>query len=625
MTNIPGERQGNGFQPKRRLGRRLAIILLPLVLLPMVIMGAVAYLRAQSTLRHEAVGQMTFATQGQATTLDEWAASREQYLFVTTQRSTLQNHIVTLLENPEDPEAQASLQEELKVMSTQRGQKLFGEVALVERSSGEIIASTNSDHVGKTVQSIAESPPQDIQTTPIYDDQVLSPGSVAFITISPIRLEGEGGFNHYMIGVNSGAQVVQLLEDLQVFWQRQGIYRVERGKTFLVLSPDIVLELPRYATTLEAQSDTDHPVHSTETTSASGTLEYVNVEGEQVLGSYQWIPGWGMAVVVELPTSDIFAGIEDLAPFMGILIFVAVIVVLSAVIFTTNRMLNPLTTLADFANRISRGEWLYRVPEDREDELGALAASLNRMAEELGVLYQSLETRVEERTRQVRTASEVARAIISIPNLDDLLRQAVTLIKEQFGYDYVAIYLLDKEGRKAELCEYTGEIGDAREPEENIVEVGSATLIGWVTENIKPQVVSPDSDESGEYTDELLPGAQSEAAIPLQVAGNALGALDVQCASADAFKAEDLRVLQALADQLSAAIENARLAQVSTNAAERARIVSEITSQLSGLLEPEQVLHRAAQSLHHALGDAEIVVKLVQPEDETTSSDGNGR
>lgn len=136
----------------------------------------------------------------------------------------------------------------------------------------------------------------------------------------------------------------------------------------------------------------------------------------------------------------------------------------------------------------------------------------------------------------------------------------------------------------------------------------------------KAKIIAEDSQDQNEYSDELLTGALSEAAIPLQIAGQPLGALDVQSVHKNAFKKEELEVLQTLADQLSAAIENARLAQESANAAERARLVSEITSQLSGLMDPQLVLQTATQALHRALGGAEIIVKLTTPEDESESS-----
>ena len=107
-----------------------------------------------------------------------------------------------------------------------------------------------------------------------------------------------------------------------------------------------------------------------------------------------------------------------------------------------------------------------------------------------------------------------------------------------------------------------------------------------------------------------MKSTRSELAIPLQTSGRVLGALDVQSRRPDAFRQQDVETLQTLADQLSAAILNARLAQVSAVAAERARLVSEVTSELSGPLEIDEVLERAARAIQRGLGNPEVMIRF---------------
>jgi nitrate/nitrite-specific signal transduction histidine kinase len=372
----------------------------------------------------------------------------------------------------------------------------------------------------------------------------------------------------------------------------------------------VILSLAQYATEPEAKTGQTHPAFDEAQVETSGTVEFTHVDGESVLVSYEWIPEWDMGVIIERPQVDIYAEINSLAPFTVGLVLVAGIITMIVVAFATGRILRPLGSLTDFAERISRGEWLHRVPEDRDDELGALAAAFNRMADDLSEVYKSLEDRVEERTRAIRTASEVARAVISTPSLDDLLPRAVELIRSQFGYYHVSIFMLDEEGRYAELRESTGEIGEALKARGHRLEVGSHSIIGWVTKNNRSRLVSDVSSASEEFRQEFLPDTRSEAAVPLQVGGRVLGALDVQSRESEAFSPQSVEILQTLADQLSAAIQNARLAQTSVVAAERARLLSEVTSEMSRLMEVDEVLETAARALHKSLGQPEVVVKL---------------
>jgi nitrate/nitrite-specific signal transduction histidine kinase len=345
-------------------------------------------------------------------------------------------------------------------------------------------------------------------------------------------------------------------------------------------------------------------------------FNFVNEQGEEFFAIAEWSSSTEIALGIKTPTGNLFSANPSTASILVISIILITTIAVLVIIWVTNRMLQPLSSLTELARRMTQGDWNFRVAEDRNDELGYLAKSLNRMARELGALYQSLEGRVEDRTKQIRIASEVARAVISIPNLDELLRQAVKLIKNRFGYDHVSIFLIDREGDNAVLRESSSEEKEALKTVGYKLKIGSPSMVGMVTESNEPIILSGAGNEPDITMDELLPGARSEVAIPLQVAGNSLGALAIQSYARDAFKTEDIEVLQTLADQLSAAIENARLAQVSTNAAERARLVSEITSQISGLMDPGHVLQTTAKALHNALGEAEIIIDLVSPSDD---------
>jgi HAMP domain-containing protein len=417
-----------------------------------------------------------------------------------------------------------------------------------------------------------------------------------------------------LVGVNSDTRVGTLMQQLQVFWQQRGVYRQEIGSTYLAIPPSTVFHLTLYALAPEAIQGTQMPIFDVSQTEAPATVEYTNFGGTPVLSAYQWVPGWNMAVITEVPQDIVFADLNSLLPFTVTTVVLAAALSLIVIVVATSRMLRPLGRLAEFAQRISKGDWSYRVPEDRNDEIGLVSGSLNRMAEELSQIYTTLETRVNSRTQQIQTAAQVARAVTSIPTLDDLLRQAVNLIRERFDYYYVSIFLLDRSGKDAILREATGEVGQALIARGHRLSVGSQSIIGWVTANNQPRIASDVGDDPVHFRNELLPETRSELAVPLQVGGTVLGALDVQSTSSDTFKSEDLEILQTLADQLSAAIQNARLAQVSMEAADRSRLISEVTGQLSGLLDVDQVLSTAAQSLHRALGEPEIMIQLTGSE-----------
>jgi len=75
-----------------------------------------------------------------------------------------------------------------------------------------------------------------------------------------------------------------------------------------------------------------------------------------------------------------------------LLLFAGVAFVGSCLIFLflSRRLRRPLRELVSGMRRVSGGDLDYRIPEKHTDELGALAASFNRMSERLGGLRESL-------------------------------------------------------------------------------------------------------------------------------------------------------------------------------------------------------------------------------------------
>jgi GAF domain-containing protein len=76
---------------------------------------------------------------------------------------------------------------------------------------------------------------------------------------------------------------------------------------------------------------------------------------------------------------------------------------------------------------------------------------------------------------------------------------------------------------------------------------------------------------------EILPGMQSQLVIPLRRGEQTLGVLDIQDIDASPFRDEDIEVLQAIAAQLSIAVENARrFGELQKASDERHRLADEL-------------------------------------------------
>ncbi len=176
-----------------------------------------------------------------------------------------------------------------------------------------------------------------------------------------------------------------------------------------------------------------------------------------------------------------------------------------------------------------------------------------------------LSLQLANQTRQLQATVAVSRAIAGNRDLDQLLDDTVRLVRETFGYYHVQVFLVDEEAGYAALRQSTGEVGKELLARGHRLAVGSLSVIGQVTAGGRP-VIARDTDHDAVHRrNELLPNTRSEMALPLSIGNRVIGALDLQSDSPDVFTEEFAPTLQALADLLAIAIENARLFEQAEN------------------------------------------------------------
>jgi GAF domain-containing protein len=177
-----------------------------------------------------------------------------------------------------------------------------------------------------------------------------------------------------------------------------------------------------------------------------------------------------------------------------------------------------------------------------------------------------LEQRVEERTLgltkktdQLRAASYIARQTAEAQDLASLLDIVVNLITDQFGYNHAGIFLLNETGDEAILQAASSEGGKRMLARGHSLTVGSQGIVGYVAQQKKPRIALDVGTDAVFFNNPDLPMTRSEVALPLLIRNRVLGVLDIQSDQPQAFHIEDVDVLQTLADQVSVAIDNARL------------------------------------------------------------------
>ena len=182
----------------------------------------------------------------------------------------------------------------------------------------------------------------------------------------------------------------------------------------------------------------------------------------------------------------------------------------------------------------------------------------NRELQANRALLESSMRDLQRRSAQLEASAEVGRAATTILETDQLIRQAVELIRERFGLYYVGLFLVDEPGEWAVLRAGTGEAGLGMLTRGHRIRIGEG-MIGWSIAHAQARIASDVGADAVRLATAELPDTRSEAALPLHSRGQVLGALTVQSDQPAAFDQDTVVVLQTMADQVAVAIDNARL------------------------------------------------------------------
>jgi GAF domain-containing protein/HAMP domain-containing protein len=283
---------------------------------------------------------------------------------------------------------------------------------------------------------------------------------------------------------------------------------------------------------------------------------------------------------VDISANAVFTAEESVRSTLviAILVLLPILNILGLVLGSlTSR---PIEAISENAKRIIDGDFSQDVKPGVMDEIGELAVNFNKMSEQLRLLIQDLENQVAQRTQeltsrgqelaslaaqeerranQLQAIAQVSTIINAVQNTDELLPRITQIISEQFGYYHVGIFLISEDGRWAVLIAANSEGGQKMLARNHQLRVGGSGIVGYVTGTGLSRIALDVGEDAYFFDNPDLPNTRSEMAVPLSLGKKTIGALDVQSQRASAFSQSDVELLSILADQVSVALENARV------------------------------------------------------------------
>lgn len=213
--------------------------------------------------------------------------------------------------------------------------------------------------------------------------------------------------------------------------------------------------------------------------------------------------------------------------------------------------------------------------------------------------FSNVRQSAEKRLRDLSAVSEVSKGVVSILDLDELLRKVVLSVSERFDDVHVHVFLLDQEEEKVVYRAGT-DAADALASSLQFA-LDERGIIPWVARHGEPLLVGDVASDARYRQQPSLGAIRSELAIPLRFGNRVLGVFDLQSETAHAFDEEDLSTFQALGDQIAVAVRNAMLYASEQRKRQAADTLRRVSTALSTTLDTDELLEATLRELNQVV------------------------
>ncbi len=444
------------------------------------------------------------------------------------------------------------------------------------------------------------------------------------VSFSPIYFEGTQPFMSIAVahsGFNAGVTVAEI--DLRFLSDFLGDAQVGKA-TFAYLVDPRGQVIASSANGPEVSTDLSKlPQVAAQTAPVSRALEQgTGADGNSVLSASRAVPKLDWVMFFEQPTAQALAPIRDQILRVALLIGVGLLVAILAGTLLARRMVIPITALRTGARRLGAGDFSHRIDVHTHDELEELADQFNSMAGQLKETYAGLESKVEERTRdlaqsinELKVLEEVGRAVASSLDLNAVLPTVASRALEITRADAVLIYGYDAAKRQFNMVEAKG-IDRSVEGEHLTIDEGKSILSG-ASASGEPIAIADLANVADFPMRDIAveAGFHSVLVVPLLDQQGALGALVVLRRAAGEFPPGLIGLMRTFANQAVLAMRNARLfTEVDHKGRELASAHGIVQQQADKLQEQTEQLRNWNKSLEERvekqLGEIERIRRL---------------
>ncbi|MBI5928060.1 MAG: GAF domain-containing protein [Chloroflexi bacterium] len=558
-TRTPTKNQGR-LPLWRQLRWSLVLYFILLAVLPIVVISLVLIRQSSDQAEKQVFSQLQSVATLKEQELERWLSDGQNELQSVVADPVRNQKIFQLLSAPDaDPVVRSSVNNAL--LAQKNVTNHFQEFVLYT-PEGRIVAASDDTQVGKVLTL------QPYYQGSITNESYIQPpyyeiGSGELTMYETIQLKNGSG---EVVGVMAARLNLDVLNEIMT--ERGGLGST--GETYLVsLENNFFLTSSRFEGYERTRAY--HSVGIDQVLQQKdGSGQYSDYRGIAVFGVYRWVPTLQAGLVAEQDVEEALQAARDSRNTSILIGVIATLIAAGTGFILATRVSRPITYLTGIANRLAAGQLNQRTQMTQRNEVGVLGRTFDQMANQLEDLVGSLEARVSERTKDVTTTLEVGRLATSLYGREDFLPSIVEFIRESFSLYYVQVYLLDEAKRFAILRAGTGEAGQQLLARQHQLDMNETSLVARSVATEQPVVVTDTQTNPDHKPNPLLPSTRSEAAIPLIIAGETLGVLDMQSEKEGTFTAENLPAFGAMATQLAGILRATRALEETRSAVNRA-------------------------------------------------------
>jgi phosphoserine phosphatase RsbU/P len=208
------------------------------------------------------------------------------------------------------------------------------------------------------------------------------------------------------------------------------------------------------------------------------------------------------------------------------------------------------------------------------------------------------------------TLTEIGEEVNASLDLDEVLARAAALIKRHIDYEFFGVLMVDCDGN---CLRHRFAVGYPPGLAENLrIPIGQG--ITGTAAATGHSVRVGDVIQDPRYIN-AIDTVRSELAVPLMFRGTCIGVLDIQSRLPDYFTKDQQNILTLLASRLAIAVENARLFQKERAQGETLMVLTEVSREISSILDVEELLRRAAELVKRVI-DYQIVSIMLYDEEQ---------